>query len=734
MINRVVQRSCLLALVFASFMARAETIQIPLSGVGEVPSSAEMAVNPALLENGEVEVGAQRLQEFEISHTGGAESSPVEILSIEVGGQDSYEFSSDYAGYNILEVGQTIKFGVSFSPVTLGYKKAFLRIEHSGENSPHLVLLTGVGIDIPSSELKYSDTDLDFGSAETDKNATKTLTITNSGGAGYPAINIYNVMIAGESSSAFTTNFTNATLDPGQSIKITTTMTSSIAGQKTAMLTIDHDGSNPSIRVNLKGAVTLPPVIPPTPIDPVDDDTQPDDNNQPNNNGPKLTAPDFLNTKLTGANPKKPTSLQFGPDGHLYVSERDGYIYQYQINRTKQNTYNVTKTDKIGLVQNIKNHDDDGDVNANVKGRLVTGIYVAGTANAPIIYVSSADPRMGAGPSGNDSNLDTNSVILSRLTKNGNNWVKKDLVRGLPRSEENHQGNGIQLSADGKTLYIAMGGHTNMGLPSNNFARIPEYALSAAIVEINLQQIGNTTYDLPTLDDEDRPGANDNNDPFGGNNGKNMAILNNNSPVKIYAPGFRNSYDLVLTEQGRMYTVDNGPNANWGGKPAANCLNKYADGGNTYGDNLHFIKNKGYYGGHPNPTRGSKNNKFNDSNPQSPLTGAANPVECQYKVPGQTDNALHVFGSSTNGLTEYTASNFSGSMKGDLLAASFNKSIYRVQLNNAGTKVVGLDKLFTNLGTPLDVTAQGTNDKFPGTVWVADYAQNAIHVYEPKDY
>ena len=95
---------------------------------------------------------------------------------------------------------------------------------------------------------------------------------------------------------------------------------------------------------------------------------------------------------------------------------------------------------------------------------------------------------------------------------------------------------------------------------------------------------------------------------------------------------------------------------------------------------------------------------------------------------------MHVFGSSTNGIAEYTASNFSGSMKGDLLTASFNKSVYRIQLNNNGNKIVGLDKFFNNLGTPLDVTAQGDNDAFPGTVWIADYAQNDIHIFEPKDY
>ena len=726
MINRVAQRLCVLLFVFACTTIHADTLQIPLSGMGETPSSGELVVNPALLENGEIELGAQKVQNFSISHTGGPDALSIEIQSIEIGGQDSFDFISDYVGYNVLETGQTIDFSVTFAPVTLGYKKAFLRINHSGENSPHLVLLTGIGIDVPSSELQISDTEINFGNTEADTNSTKAITLTNVGGEGYPSINIFSATITGDTTNSFTNDFANTvTLDPGQSTKIFANLNSSIAGQKDAVLAIEHDGSNPTFRVALEGTVTLPPE--PVAIAPDDDDPA------PINPGPQIT-PEFSETKLDNANPKKPTSLQFGPDGNLYVSERDGFLYQYEVTRNSTNSYNVTNTDKIDLIQKITNHNDNGEVNSSVKGRLVTGILVAGSANKPEIYVASGDPRQGAGPSGNDTNLDTNSVIISRLTKNGNNWVKKDLVRGLPRSEENHQGNGMQISKDGSTLFIAMGGHTNMGVPSNNFARIPEYALSAAIVEIDLDQIGNNTYDLPTLDDEDRPGTDDNNDPFGGNNGKNMAVLDPNSPVNIYAPGFRNAYDVLLNSQGRMYTVDNGPNANWGNTPGGNCLGNYADGGKTYGDGLHFIKNKGYYGGHPNPTRGSKNNKFNDSNPQTPILGAANADECEFKAPGNGDGSLHVFGSSTNGLTEYTASNFGGAMKGDILTTSFDKSVHRIQLNGAGSKIIGLDKFFTNLGSPLDVTAQGDNDVFPGTIWVADFSADSIRVYEPKDY
>ena len=152
-------------------------------------------------------------------------------------------------------------------------------------------LLTGVGIDVPSSELKITDNDLEFGTIEVDKTSSKTLTLTNAGGNGYPAINIFNVSVTDDSTNAFNSNFgNNITLNPGQSAKIVTNMTSTIAGQKTGQLNIEHDGSNPTIRVALKGTVELVPE--PEPDAPVNDDT-------PVVATPGgLTSPDFHKTKL----------------------------------------------------------------------------------------------------------------------------------------------------------------------------------------------------------------------------------------------------------------------------------------------------------------------------------------------------------------------------------------------------------------------------------------------------
>lgn len=431
----------------------------------------------------------------------------------------------------------------------------------------------------------------------------------------------------------------------------------------------------------------------------------------------------------------RPTSVQFGPDGRLYVSQQDGLLRAYSITRTGSNQYEVASQETISLIQDIPNHDDNGALNASIDTRLVTGLLVVGTAQNPVLYVTSSDPRIGGGSSGADLNLDTNSSMVSRLTWNGNSWVKLDLVRGLPRSEENHAANGLQLDAATNTLYVAMGGNTNMGATSNNFSLLPEFALSAAILAIDLNAIGNTTYDLPTLDDETRSGASDSNDPFGGNDGKNQAKIVPGGPVQVHAPGFRNPYDLVLTSNGRMYSVDNGPNAGWGDipvgeGPGGNATNGVNEPGVTYGDGLHFVTGPGYYGGHPNPTRSNPANKFNSSNPQSPVT-TASAVESDYRIPGAENGALVVFPASTNGMTEYVSGTFGGAMQGDLIIASFDNAIKRIKLSADGTQVLLSENLFSNVGfRPLDVTAPATG-AFAGSIWVVDIATEAVYVFEP---
>lgn len=202
-------------------------------------------------------------------------------------------------------------------------------------------------------------------------------------------------------------------------------------------------------------------------------------------------------------------------------------------------------------------------------------------------------------------------------------------------------------------------------------------------------------------------------------------------------PVSRNPYDLVLTDSGRMYTIDNGSNAGSSEVPVDEgpdgaCVNEASGTIEETADTLHLVSGEGYYGGHPNPTRANKANTFN-ADEQSPVA-TANPVECDYRDPTSERGALTTFDTSVNGLAEYTASNFEGTMKGDLLAAGYLNDVYHIKLNGAGDNATFNKRLFSDVsGLPLDITTQGDADPFPGTIWVADLDSGQITVYEPDD-
>lgn len=695
-----------ISLVLGGHVFAATSVTVPLTGTGIVNEVSKMAATPALVQLAQTDVGSSSSKTLTLTHVGAEGDNSIVLNGVSVSGYSSMDFSVTSPGYTVLEPGQSVEVEITFSPQSFGEKTASLSIDHDGADEEHLVFLKGLAQEQAVSTLSATPGSIAMGTVKIDNALTKTITVNSIGDNDAPMVNLGALTITGDNADSFTAEINGAqTLNPGDASSISITMQSNTYGEKNATLAISHDGDNPTVKVVLNGKVEQE-VAEQTPV--------------------------FTGSVLSGVVATHPTTLQFGPDGRLYMAQMNGVLKAFTIARNAANNYVVTATETLNQINSMQNHDDDGAVNNGIHGRLVTGILVVGTAATPIIYVSSSDPRQGGGPTGVDKNLDTNSGILSRLTKQGGGWVKQDMVRGLPRSEENHATNGLVL--DNNKILISIGGNTNTGAPSNNFAEMSEVALGAAIVEINLGGLGALPYDLPTLDDEDRPGVNDANDPFGGNNGKNQAILKNNSPIKIYSPGFRNAYDLVLTEAGRLYTFDNAGNNGWGGEPI-NCTNTIVNQGKSYHDGLHHISHRGYYGGHPNPTRGNKSNTFNASNPQSPIEVNANPTECDFKIPAVTDDAISKVWGSTNGMDEYTASNFGGAMKGDLLAVSFDKALYRFELNGAGNTVMSKSKLVADSGNvPLDVTAQADNQIFPGTIWVADQSGNKISIYEPNDY
>jgi hypothetical protein len=514
------------------------------------------------------------------------------------------------------------------------------------------------------------------------------------------------------------------------------------------------------------------------------------------------------------------TSLMYGPDGRLYVAEYPGMIKILTVQRNGATDYVVTDVEELDGIQTMADHNDDGTLHSSIS-RETTGLTVTGTAQNPIIYVSSSDFRIGAGTGGGngDVGLDTNSGVITRFSWNGASWDVVDLVRGLPRSEENHATNGLEFVNIGGNDYliVAQGGHTNGGSPSTNFVYTCEYALSGAILAVDLTAISalpilddngrSYIYDLPTLDDPTRANANgiadpdisgyngiDINDPWGGNDGLNQAIIVPGGPVQILSPGYRNAYDLVVTESGALYVTDNGANGGWGGFPVneggGSVTNAYdpAEPGSSSPSGGEQINNEDHlqlvtmdlqnytfgslYGGHPNPTRANPTGAglYTDDgtnqvfrtliyDPTSPGPGftdnpnialpanwnivvpVANPVEGDWRGPGITnpdgpdDNPVTLWSTNTNGIDEYTASNFGGVMQGNLLAGSNGGgNIRRVELNANGTLAQLTQNFASGLGgNALGITCNGDGQVFPGTIW-AGTLNGKIIVLEPQDF
>lgn len=386
-----------------------------------------------------------------------------------------------------------------------------------------------------------------------------------------------------------------------------------------------------------------------------------------------------------------PTVLRFGPDGALYVATRAGMIHRLPV-RSDGGRLSLGEGEAIGLVAELPNHNDHGEPEPRVRGRLITGLAVAGSAAAPVLYVSSSDPRI------ERPEIDTNSGILSRLTRAGSRWRRDDLVRGLPRSRYDHAPNGVALSLDGRTLYLSTGAMTNMGAASAPFLHLREYPLAGAVLAIDLERTGAAPFDLPTRGEKRVPG---------GEGGANAALLPADGPVRLYAEGLRNAYSLLMTPVG-LFTIDNGSNAGFGGPPRADNPNAEVEGGVQALNPLYWIHTGGLNFGQANPAR----------------PRPARPPEA----------ALRTFESSTNGLALSSYSSASGRL--ELVAVSLDGVLYKLGVDTRARRFLGRRALAVNLGgMPLDVaiahSGAGLGAASPGCLWIADMGGSALFALEP---
>ena len=238
-----------------------------------------------------------------------------------------------------------------------------------------------------------------FGTVLVGQSANQNVVLTNLGGLSDPSVVVDATTITGVNASEFTDSFNDAsslTLAPGQSTTIAVQFAPTSGGAKSAALEIVHSGNNSPITVAIQGSSST---------------------SQQVGFGKSVVAGTVFNDSFD-----YPTSLDFGPDGRLYVAHQNGLIRVYAVQRTAQNSYSVVSMESIASINSVPNHDDDATPNAALNTRLITGLLVSGTAANPVIYVGHSDPRIGGGPEGQDLNLDTNSSMISRLRWTGSTW------------------------------------------------------------------------------------------------------------------------------------------------------------------------------------------------------------------------------------------------------------------------------------------------------------------------
>ena len=388
------------------------------------------------------------------------------------------------------------------------------------------------------------------------------------------------------------------------------------------------------------------------------------------------------------------STLVIGPDGKLYGAGLDGVIHRWQINANGQLQGEQTFRGLVGkaVVGMTFNPNDTKEM------------YLWTTANEPL-YPQPAPDFSGK---------------LYKLRLRGINFFDSDLqlyLTGLPRSAKDHLSNSLAFGPDG-LLYMNQGGNSAMGAPDSAWYNRPERLLSAAVLQIDPRRTTGLPINVQTEACDQHcqgTGTTGTYNPYAAD-----------APVKIYASGVRNAYDLVWHSNGKLYVPTNGSAAG-GNTPdnPATPQNEALFNVATQDDFLFKVEPGGYYG-HPNPKR--KEYVMNGGNPTTnvdPAEVAATGVYAGYPVGTQPEANYRSFAynfgrnRSPNGVIEYKSNTFGGKLKGKLLVVEYSAGddILALPLGADGNVVAtGVTQVAGGLSDPLDLIEDTRN----GNLYLAE--------------
>ena len=360
------------------------------------------------------------------------------------------------------------------------------------------------------------------------------------------------------------------------------------------------------------------------------------------------------------------TAGAWGSDGRLYVALASGLIKAY----TFDDNYNILDTQDIDVIKGLSN--------PNITGIAFNPFENDGSQ--PKIYVAhnqfyaNRDTYPQYGGSGFDELVDFSPYSGQVSVLEGPNFnTVTPLVQNIGVSNHDHGVNGLAFDDKGDLL-ITSGSNTNAGIADDSIGGIDESPFTATILKAEITKPnfnGNIQYQLPAdwVAPEGLQIANpEQSQGFGG-----IVDVVPGVDVSVYAPGLRNSYDLVYATNGIIYATENDANTAFGDESLSATEQRpfTLDPLNE----LNIIKEGNYYG-QPNRNRGEDDPRQNTYYPsQTPSNG-------EYTAP------IEQFDKPVQGLVEYRSTAFGGQLKGNLLTQVFNGSLYNVQLSLDGTKTL----------------------------------------------
>ena len=223
---------------------------ISLTGVA---TTAEAAVEPSRIDLGEVRVGEERRGSARVLNRGRA---PLTVERVELGGAASeIEVIDDRCARRQVAPGEHCTVSVRFAPTTEGRRRADLRIVHNA-GAPLVVGLEAVATAAPRGALRVDVGGVDFAPVVVGAvgSAPSPVTLRN---AGDGPVRLEALRLVGAHPEDFRIDGagcgTGHVLAPGETCRVLLRFAPRAAGERSALLLIDHDGEGGALPVDLRG-------------------------------------------------------------------------------------------------------------------------------------------------------------------------------------------------------------------------------------------------------------------------------------------------------------------------------------------------------------------------------------------------------------------------------------------------------------------------------------------------